>query len=331
MAPALTLRAALSRGAIVALANWPVILVEFVAESVYKVAVGVPIVGGAFMVAVLLGADVRSLLGEGVLSAAEHILVPLSNAPAALLAFLLSLCLVGIGGAMLMFVVKAGTLAVLVQAEAVAGETYRRPIGLAVLKEARAYSLAAMWAATRRFQRRAALLALWLGIAYLLVGGLYLAAVVYGFQWVAASEWAAAWPLLVLTATSAAAVGITIVNLLFDLARVIMVADDCRIGVALQRVRAFLLKDARQVLGIFGAMGTLLLAAMAASITATAGLTLIAWVPLLGLLFVPLQVAFWILRGLLFQYMSLTTLTAYQSQYRRFASAGAIHLRVQKA
>jgi hypothetical protein len=70
---------------------------------------------------------------------------------------------------------------------------------------------------------------------------------------------------------------------------------------------------------------------MAGSITATAGLTLIAWVPVLGLLVVPLQVAFWILRGLLFQYMSLTTLTAYQSQYRRFASAGEIHLRVQKA
>jgi hypothetical protein len=36
------------------------------------------------MVAVLLGADVRSLLGEGLLSAADQILVPLANAPAAM-------------------------------------------------------------------------------------------------------------------------------------------------------------------------------------------------------------------------------------------------------
>jgi hypothetical protein len=98
-----------------------------------------------------------------------------------------------------------------------------------------------------------------------------------------------------------------------------MVTDDCSVRHALRRVRLFILGDARQVLGIFGAMGTLFLAATAASLAATAGLTVISWVPIVGLVFVPLQVAFWIVRGLLFQYMGLTTLAAYQSQYRRFA------------
>ena len=98
---------------------------------------------------------------------------------------------------------------------------------------------------------------------------------------------------------------VTAVNLFFDLARVVMITDDCSVRVALARVRAFLLADARQVLGVFGAMGGIVLLATAATFTATAGLALVAWVPLVGLLFVPLQLAFWIVRGLLFQYMSL--------------------------
>jgi len=125
-------------------------------------------------------------------------------------------------------------------------------------------------------------------------------------------------------------VGVTAANLIFDLTRVVVVTDDCGVRVALRRVRAFLLEDARQVLGIFGAMGSILLVATAASITATAGLALVAWVPLAGLLFVPLQVAFWIVRGLLFEYMGLVTLSAYQTQYRRFATPQITPLRAHE-
>jgi len=333
MPPPLTLRAALARGAIVTAANWPVVLVDFVAESVYKFTLGVPVVGGAFMVAVLLGVDIRTLLGDGLLPAAEQILVPLTNAPAALAAFLAALSVVGVGGAVLMFVVKAGTLAVLVAGEGRAGELERSPLSLDAVRGARAYGLASLWAAIRRFQGRAAVLALGLGLAYVALGGLYLTAVVDGFRWVAESKWAPVWPLLVFVATSGAAVAMTAVNLFFDLARVVMVTDDCGVRSALDRVRAFLLADARQVLGVFGAMGAIVLLATAAAFTATAGLTLVAWVPLVGLLFVPLQLAFWVLRGLLFQYMSLTTLSAYQSQYRRFTAPGPapIRLRVHEA
>jgi hypothetical protein len=323
MSSALTIRAALTRGAIVALSNWPIVLIEFVVETAYTFAMGVPVVGGAFMLAVLLGADVRSLLSEGLWSAAEQILVPLANAPAALAAFIAALSLVGVAGAVIMYVVKAGTLAVLVYGEAAAGDDRHHPVGMATIYEARAYSLEIVWKAMRRFEKRAAALALGLGLIYVGLGGLYLLAVVYGFRWVAESAWAAAWPLLVLLATSGAAVGIALANLWFDLARVVVVTDDCSVGVALSRVRMFLLEDARQVLGIFGVMGTILMLATGASWTATAGLTMVAWVPVLGLLFVPLQVAFWIVRGLLFQYMSLTTLSAYQAQYRRFRTPRA--------
>ena len=64
MTSALPLGAALRQGALVTLANWPIVILEFGIEAVYKLALGVPIVGGALMVATLLDADFGSLLGE---------------------------------------------------------------------------------------------------------------------------------------------------------------------------------------------------------------------------------------------------------------------------
>jgi len=333
MLPPLTLRAALSRGAIVTLANWQIVVVDFVVETAYKFTLAVPVIGSAFMVAVLLGIDIRALLGDGLLSAVDQMLGPLLNAPAALMGFVAAVSIVGVAGAVLMFMVKAGTLAVLAAGEGAAADPAARITLFDAVKRARVYSLPMLWTQAMRFQRRAAILALGLGLAYLILGGIYLTIVVDGFRWVAESEWAAAWPLLVFVATSGAAVAMAATNLFFDLARVVIVTDDCGVRAALQRVRAFLLADARQVLSVFGAMGLVVLLATALTFTATAGLALIAWAPLAGLLFVPLQIAFWIARGLAFQYMSLATLSAYQTQYRRFTTpdTAPIRLRVHEA
>lgn len=329
MSSSLTLRAALTRGAVVTLANWPVILIDFVVESAYKFTLGVPVVAGAFMVAVLLGVDIGTLLGDGLLAAADQMLVLLARAPAALAAFLAGLAVVGVPGAALLFVVKSGTLAVLVAGERAADDPPRTPLTFEALRHAHAYSLAAVLAAARKFARRSARLAAALGLVYVALGGLYLLVVVDGFRIVAESRWSAAWPLVVLVTTSCAAAAMTAVNLFFDLTRVVMIADDCRVRVAVARVRALLLADARHVLGIFGAMSALVLVATAAAFTATAGLALVAWVPIVGLVFLPLQAAFWLLRGLVFQCMSLTTLSAYQSQYRRFSAPGEAPVRLR--
>jgi len=316
----LPLRAAITRGALITLANWPAILVDFAAESIYKVALAVPVIGGAFMVALLTGADVTTLLSDGVTAAADRMLGPLGQAPVALLAFLAAVGVVAFGGEILMFIVKAGTLAVLVQGERLAGEIHRTPIRLSAVRMASAYSLEAVLDGARRFQRRAALLAAWLGAVYIVIGTSYVLAVTYGFQWAAASPWASVWPLLVLVATSVSVVGLTAANLLFDLMRVVIITDDCRVSDAARRVRTFLLADARQVLGIFGAMAGVLMIATVASIIGTAGLTVVAWAPLAGIILLPLQLAFWIVRGLFFQYAGLATLSAYQTQYRRFST-----------
>ena len=59
-----------------------------------------------------------------------------------------------------------------------------------------------------------------------------------------------------------------------------------------------------------------LFVAATVSILATAGLGLIAFVPLVGLAVLPLQLAAWLLRGIVFEYLALAALGAYLSHYR---------------
>jgi hypothetical protein len=58
----LPLKAALKRGAIIAAANWPLVVVQFVAEATLKLLLGVPVIGGLLLVVLLLGAEVEDLL-----------------------------------------------------------------------------------------------------------------------------------------------------------------------------------------------------------------------------------------------------------------------------
>jgi hypothetical protein len=191
-------------------------------------------------------------------------------------------------------------------------------VHLDALRNAYVYDLATIVDATRRFARRSGLLAAGLSLSYLIIGWGYITALGVSFRIAEKTTWASAWPLLVLVATSTSVVAVTAINLAFDLLRVIVITDDCRIRTAVRRLRAFLIADARQVLGIFGVVGLLVTAAMAVSVVTTAGLTFVAWVPFVSLIAVPLQVAAWLVRGLVFQYVGLTALAAYQTQYRRF-------------
>ena len=320
MPSVLPLRAAITRGALITLANWPTVLIDFIVESIYNLALAVPVIGGAFMVALLMGADIGTLLADATVVAAERVLGPLGQAPIALLAFWGAIAVVAFGGAGLMFIVKSGTLAVLVHGERMAGEIQRPPIRWSALRTAAAYTVASVLREARRFQRRALLLTAWLGGVYLVIGLAWVMAVTYGFPWAAASPFASAWLLLVVAVTSAGVVSWAAANLVFDLMRVVIVTDDCRVNDAARRVLRFLLADARQVLGIFGVMALLGGVTIVVSFVGTAGLSVVAWAPLVGIVVLPLQLAFWIVRGLFVQYAALATLSAYQTQYRRFAA-----------
>ena len=109
-------------------------------------------------------------------------------------------------------------------------------------------------------------------------------------------------------------------NLVYILVQMIMAADDVGVRAAARRLARFAYDDARQVAGIFSVVLVLILLAGAASLLATAGLGLIAFIPLAGVAVLPLQLAAWLMRGLLFQFLGLTAFTAYLAQYRRFGS-----------
>src|SRR5947207_12443816 len=83
-------KAALKRGALLAAANWPLVVVQFVAESSLKLLLAVPIVGGAFLVALLLNASLTDLLRGDVREIVTAILAALVASPAALVAFVMA-------------------------------------------------------------------------------------------------------------------------------------------------------------------------------------------------------------------------------------------------
>lgn len=319
MAAALPLGAALRRGALVTAANWPVVAIELVLETVLKAAVAVPILGGAFMVAVLLGADVRSLVDGGIRTMAEQILNLLTNAPAAFSSFVVAIAVVGFGGSIIMFVIKAGTLAVLVEGEQRAPDADRVSVRVEWFRRSAAFRADLLLGAITRFRGRSILLAVALGIAYVAIAFVYGTLMRASFGLTEDPVWVSVWPFVVAVITSAGLVTIAAINLFYDLTRVVMVADDCAIRVAVRRLWRFVVADVRQVLGIFGVMGAISALATVAALVATAGLALISWVPIVGLIVLPLQVVAWLVRGLVFQFMDLMTIVAYESQYRRFA------------
>ena len=317
----LTLRAALRHGAVVALANWPLVLIHFTLDSIFRLALAVPILGGAFMVAAVAGTEPEAIVGEGLQSTADLVIGALATRPSALGSFFVALGIVGVGGQAMVIAGRIGTLAVVVSSERRAAEVEHAPFGSEWLQRSATFSLEAVYYGVQHFGRRALTLALWLGALYVVVGGLYLVAVSYGLSMAVRTSWISAWPFLVVIATAVGVVAIAAVNLVYDLLEVIIVTDDCRVSDAIRRLQAFVVADSRQVIGIFGVMSVLLLLATSTSLLAAAGLAVAAWTPIVSLVVVPIQAGAWIVRGLLFHFMALVALAAYQTQYRRFSQA----------
>ena len=130
------LKAALKRGALIAAANWPLVLVQFVTESILKLLLAVPIVGGAFLVALLLDTSLSDLLRGDVRDIVTSTLAALTTSPVALAAFVASGLVIVVGGSLITFVVKGGTVALLAEAERVAGPIERPPLRLESLRRA---------------------------------------------------------------------------------------------------------------------------------------------------------------------------------------------------
>jgi hypothetical protein len=300
----------LKRGALIAAANWQVVVVQFVTDALFKTMLAVPVVGGVFLVVLVVGGDPSDLLGlepRHVIPTTASVLLA---QPVALAAFLVSLGIVLAGGSLLLFLVKGGTVTVLVAADRAAGTIEHRPLRMSSLTRASQFSLERFTSGSRALFRRYLRLGLWLAGVYGVSVGLYLA-VVFG-----PPTETGEWTLTAAFASVALLAWITIVNLVYLLFQIVMAVDECGVRAAAGRVLRLLGGETREVALIFGSILALVLLATAASILATAALGLIAFVPFVGLAALPLQLLAWVLRGLVFQFVALAALVAYLRVYR---------------
>jgi hypothetical protein len=321
MTPAPTLKMALKRGALVTSANWPLVAVQFIAESTLKLILGVPVVGGIFLVVLLLDADVEELLGGDIRHIVASVFASLRGNPAAMTAFVIAFLIVLIGGSILTFIVRGGTIAVFADADANAGAIERPPLRLQMLHRANRTGIDPFLNGCRRLGARYVKLGLGLLIVYALTAAAYLGLLVAGYRVadnVGVVLW---WTVMLAAASSAVIVWITLVNLLYLLTQMVMAVEDVGLRAALTRVFRFLRVSLREVAGIFGVVLLLVALATVASILATAGLSLIGFVPIVAVAVMPLQIAAWLVRGFVFQYLALAALGAYLTQYRHSVGA----------
>lgn len=319
------LRATLKRGAIVTAANWPVVVIQFIADSTFKLLLGVPVVGGALLVALALGRDVRELLGGDLREVVTAVAGTLFSHPGAFVGFVCALGFMLAGGSVLMFLVKGGTVTVLSAGEALAGPMDHPPVHLASFGRASQYSVERFLAGSARLFKRYLRLGLALFGVYALSGGLYLAVVLGGYSAIGDTTAALGWTVVAAVCSSVLLVWITLVNLVYLLLQMIVAVDDCSVRAAVRLLGRFVRARGRDVAVVFLVVLGLVLVATAASLLATTGLGLISFVPLIGLAVFPLQAAAWLVRGLVFQYLGLTALGAYLALYRdaRLGSAAA--------
>jgi hypothetical protein len=310
------LKASLKRGAFVAAANWPLIAVQFIAEGTQQLLLAVPVVGGIVLVVLLLGADVEDVMAGDLKSSIGSVVSALGANHVALGLFAASFLVVLFGASILTFVVKAGTVAILAEAETQAGPIERPPLRLTVLRRANMTNIEPFLAGCRRLAARYIKLGMCLLIVYGVTAAAVLAFVVSGYGYSGNYGALLGWTFAAVLATSALVVWITIVNFLYLLTQMAIAVDDVGVRDAMRRVARFIRGSLREVVGIFGVVLLLVAITTGASILATAGLGLIAVVPFVGLAMVPLQLAAWLLRGVAFEFLALTALGAYLTQYR---------------
>jgi hypothetical protein len=276
-----------------------------------------------FLVGLLLGADVEEVLSGDLREIVTAVIGALRANPVALTAFGVSFLLVMAGGSALTFMVKGGTVSILAEAEAQAGAIERPPLRLEALRRANRTNIEPFLAGVRRLWRRYVKLGACLLLAYVATGAVYLGFVIGGFTLTANAAVLLGWTIATALASSILVVWVTLLNFLYLLTQMVIAVEDVGVRAGIRRVAEFIRTSLREVAGIFGIVLLLVGLATVASILATAGLGLIAFVPLAGLAVVPLQFAAWLLRGFVFEYLALTALGAYLTQYRYYARGSA--------
>ncbi len=302
-------RRTLKRGALVAAANWPTVVVQASTDAIVKVVVAVPAVGGIVLAALVIGAEPPALLTLDLRDMVTTVVALLTARPATLAAFLAAVVTAVLGGSLFAFAVKAGSVAVIVASERKGGPVEVPPVSVEGVAAISAFSIDAFAGAVRRFGWRFVRLGCGLLAAYVALAAAFVAVVIDGTVAVAAM------------ATLALVVLVTGVNLFYLLAQVALVSEDCGAVVACRRVMRMLVRTWLPVARVCGFVLAVVAGATVASILATAALGLVGFVPFVWFAVLPLQFAAWVLRGLVFQYIALGAVAAYASVYRSVSDA----------
>lgn len=306
------LKAAVKRGALIAAANWQVTLIQASTASLFRLLLAAPVVGSLFLVALAIGRDPSSLMSLGWRDMGGTISSSLMSHPVALAMCGLAIAIVVVGGSLFVVLVRAGTVATLVEADRHAGPVEEPPLRFPVVARASCFSTDGYLASARSLFPRYARLCL-------ILIGLYTSSGLGFLLMIAGRGQGEGWGLNALLAATFV-LWITGINLTYLLVQVVVAADDCSVSVATYRVAVFLRREAASIGSVFLLVLGLVVVATGASVLATAALGLVAFVPLVGLAVLPLQVLAWLLRGLVFQYLGLTAVGAYLKLYNAFVA-----------
>jgi len=307
----------LKRGALLAAANWPVVVIQFAAQTIFKLLLLVPLVGAAVLVSAFIGGDAATLLQGGLRDMFARIADALTAEPAALAAFMAAFGLVLVGGSIFTFLIKGGTVTVLVDAHDAAGPIERQPLTLEGIQRASRFSLERFVAGCSRLFRRYVILGLGLMVVYAASVSAYLAFLVFGYRTATDGVLVVIWTFVAAVTAVGLVVWITAVNFCYLLVQIAIASGNSGVGQALRAVARFIRAEFRYLGTIFLVVLAMVVAATLASALAWSGVALIAFVPFIGLAVVPLQLFALLLRGVLFEYIALTALGAYVTLYHR--------------
>jgi hypothetical protein len=312
-------RGALKRGALLTAANWQVVVVQAVADAVFKLLIVIPIMGGVLLVALVGDLDLAGLLASDLQVAIETVARTLSGRPGALAAFAVALSLVLVGGAVLTFLVKAGSVSIVVAADRAAGPIERPPLRLAYVQRAMQFSIEAFMEGARALFRRFVALGLWLLLGYGLTAAAYAVVNIQGYRLLAPAVPVVVWSGVGIALLLATMAWLAVVNLLYVVTQIVVAATGKAPLAALATALAFIRARRREVMRAFFVVMLFVVLATFLSLLAIAGLSLIAFVPIAGFAVIPIQLGAAFLRSLLYQFLGLTAVGAYLALFRRWA------------
>lgn len=226
--------------------------------------------------------------------------------PGGLAAFVVAMGVILIGGSVMMFAVKAGSVTVLLAGDRSAGTIEVPPLRFDAMRDANQATLERFIFGVRSLFSRY----LRLGIALMFAYGVIAAAYLVFLFGPAISETLDK-PIAVTLASLLVLVAVTLVNFIYLLLQIVMAAEDCSVLEAVPHVARLLRRRTRALGQALSAILALMLMATGASILATTALGLIAFVPFVGLAALPLQVFAWLVRGVVFQFVGLTGVATY--------------------